>query len=148
MLPRLLDHLIWADRRTADALATLPMPDADLLRLYAHVLGAEAIWLARIAGRESSAPVWPTLSLEECRQLAATNHAEFAALQATLADGGTGRVVSYANTRGERFSNTVDEILHHVCLHGMYHRGQVMLGVRQEDGTPQSTDFIVFARGA
>nr|MBP6444806.1 hypothetical protein [Gemmatimonadales bacterium] len=39
-------------------------------------------------------------------------------------------------------------ILHHVCLHGMYHRGQVMLGIRQEEGTPISTDFIVFARGA
>lgn len=148
MLTRLLDHLIWADVRTADALATLPVPDQELVRLYAHVLGAEAIWLARIAGRETTTLVWPTLSLEECRQLAATNHAEFVALQALLDEGGAERVVSYANTRGERFDNTVNEILHHVCLHGMYHRGQVMLGVRQEDGTPLSTDFIVFARGA
>ena len=148
MLTRLLDHLIWADVRTADALATLPMPDAELLRLYAHVLGAEAVWLARIAGRSGDVLVWPTLSLEECRQLAATNHAEFVTMQGALDDGDGERVVSYANTRGERFDNTVNEILHHVCLHGMYHRGQVMLGIRQEEGTPISTDFIVFARGA
>lgn len=146
MLTRLLDHLIWADRRTADALATLPMPDGELLRLYAHLLGAEAIWLARIAGRDATTLVWPTLSLDECRQLAASNHAEFVAMQAALDDGDAERRVSYANSRGERFTNTVNEILHHVCLHGMYHRGQVMLGIRQEEGTPISTDFIVFAR--
>lgn len=148
MLTRLLDHLIWADLRTADALATLPMPDAELLRLYAHVLGAEAIWLARIAGRDATTLIWPTLSLEECRLLAASNHAEFVALQGALDDGDAERVVSYSTSRGERFDNTVNEILHHVCLHGMYHRGQVMLGIRQEEGTPISTDFIAFARGA
>lgn len=69
-------------------------------------------------------------------------------MQNALDDGDGERVVSYANTRGERFDNTVNEILHHVCLHGMYHRDQVMLGIRQEEGTPISTDFIVFARGA
>ena len=49
---------------------------------------------------------------------------------------------------GASFTNTVEEILHHVVMHGMYHRGQVALGVRHAGGTPLATDFIAFLREA
>jgi len=147
MLPRLLDHLIWADRRTAEALATLGGPDADLLRGYGHILAAEAVWLTRIAEQPNNVSVWPSYTLDECLALGARNHAEFERLARDVEAGVGERVVTYTNSRGESFSNTVSEILHHVCLHGMYHRGQVMQGVRERGGTPLATDFIVYARG-
>lgn len=56
------------------------------------------------------------------------------------------RTISYTNTKGAAFNNTVEEILHHMVMHGMYHRGQVARGVRQAGGVPLPTDFIVYVR--
>jgi len=146
MLPRLLNHLIWADERTAQSLASLPAPDAELTKAYAHILGAEATWLARINGEPPVAP-WPELDTAGCAALAAKNHTAFRALIAGMTTDALARQISYSRSDGPTFTNTVEEILHQLVLHGMYHRGQVARGVRQGGGTPLPTDFIVFVRG-
>ena len=147
MIPRLIEHLIWADDRTNDALATVPAPPRALLRIQSHLLGAQATWLARINAENSPVPIWPELDLAGCRDLAQQTHAGFVSLLAKLEDPLHPRAVTYTNTRGETFTSSVDDILHHVALHSMYHRGQVMSGVRQQGGDPMPTDFIAFARG-
>ncbi|MEO5798694.1 MAG: DinB family protein [Gemmatimonadales bacterium] len=144
MLPRLIDHLIWADDRVADSLATLSVPDPALLKIYSHVLGAEAIWIARITGIPSEIAVFPEFDLPTCREVAARNHVSLKAIP--LTEAGRARTLTYTNQRGETYTNSVDEILHHVCMHGMHHRGQVIRGVRQGGGTPIGTDFITFVR--
>lgn len=145
MLPHLIAHLIWADDRVADSLATLGAPDPELLAIYGHVLGAEAVWIARLNGMPSDIPVFPEFDLATCREVARRNHASLQVIP--LDDAGRARTVTYTNSKGDTFSSTVDEILHHVCLHGMHHRGQVIRGVRQGGGTPLVTDFIAFVRG-
>lgn len=146
MLPRLLNHIIWSDERTAQSLASLPAPDAELTKLYAHILGAEATWLARING-ESPIGAWPEFDAAACAALAARNHLAFRALISTMTPDSLARPIAYSRSDGPSFTNTVEEILHQLVLHGMYHRGQVARGVRQGGGTPLPTDFIVFARG-
>jgi uncharacterized damage-inducible protein DinB len=146
MLPRLLDHLIWADRRTAESLATLETVPADLLATWAHLLAAEAVWLARLDGVAPPVPVWPTLTLAECADLAERNHAALARYAGEGDPARHDRQVTYHNTRGQAFTNTVAEILHHVVLHGMYHRGQLAHAVRAGGGTPLATDLIAFLR--
>ena len=146
MLPRLLDHLRWADRRTAESLATLESVPADVLTTWAHLLAAEAVWLARLEGVAPPVPVWPTLTLAECADLAERNHAVLARYGGTDEAKDHDRPVTYHNTRGQAFTNTVAEILHHVVLHGMYHRGQLASAVRRGGGTPLATDLIAFLR--
>ena len=147
MLSRLIEHMIWADLRTNDALATLAMPAAAILRLQAHILGSQATWLARIAGEHATVPAWPELDLAGCRALAAQTHAAFRSRVATFDYPSRPHAVTYTNSRGETLTSTVDDILHHVVMHAMYHRGQVMLGIRTSGGVPQPTDFMVFTRG-
>jgi uncharacterized damage-inducible protein DinB len=147
-LSRLLRHLSWADERTAQALASLPLPDPELTKLFAHVLGAEAVWLARIAGEPASVTPWPTLDIAACLALAKKNHAAIETLAASLTDAELARTISYTNTKAASFTNSVDDILHHVVMHGMYHRGQVALGVRHAGGAPLATDFVAYLREA
>jgi len=147
-LSRLLRHLLWADERTAQALASLPAPDPELTKLFAHVLGAEAVWLARIAGEPATVMAWPALDIAACTALANQNHAAIETLAASLTDAELARTISYTNTKGVSFTNSVDDILQHVAMHGMYHRGQVALGVRQAGGTPLATDFVAYLREA
>jgi uncharacterized damage-inducible protein DinB len=144
MLTRLIDHLVWADRRAAAALESLPDGDANALLLYAHVVGAEAVWIARITG-DAVPSAWEPLDLDECRGAADRCHQQ---LRALLNDPRrtTDERIHYVNSRGEAFDNSVDEILHHVVMHGMYHRGQIMLLARAGGGTPLATDFIAYVR--
>ena len=145
-LTKLVDHLEWADAATQRVLETAPGSDTRALTVYAHILGAEAVWLARIAGRPADVAVWPTLSLDESRALGLQNVVELKALLAS--DSGIDREIDYRNSAGQSFRSKVEDILLHVCLHGAYHRGQIAQMIRQGGGEPAPTDFIAFIRGA
>jgi uncharacterized damage-inducible protein DinB len=147
-LKKLVDHMAWADGAALTALSDAPGTDARGLVLYSHVLGAEATWLARIAGRPSDVAVWPTLAIDEAAALAARNAAELRALVEPLTPDDLAREIQYRNSAGREFRSTLEDILLHVALHGSYHRGQVALVVRGGGGEPIATDYIGFIRGA
>lgn len=148
MLERLFAHLRWADSRTLTALRAAPPPPAKALELYAHILGAEHVWLARLRQQPATSAVWPQLNLDGCSALAAANHAGFAEFMGTLDDAAPEREIPYTNSAGNSFTSSVSDILLHVALHGCYHRGQVGLLLRSAGSEPQPTDYIAFVRGA
>ena len=147
-LRKLIEHLEWADSAALGALRASGTSDARPLTIYSHVLGAEAVWLARLAGRPSDVAVWPVLTLEQAAALAARNAAELSALVSSLGPDDLGREIDYRTTDGRAFRSTTEDILLHVALHGSYHRGQIALLIRGAGGEPASTDYIAFARGA
>ena len=147
-LLNLMDHAMWADAQALAAIGSIDAscPErAQATRLYAHVAGAEHIWLSRLAGRAAVHPVWPELSLEAAAGLATES---LVGLRA-FADAPTealGREIEYRTTTGQLFRNTAADILSQVALHGSYHRGQIALLARHGGGAPVATDYIVFAR--
>lgn len=146
-LRKLVDHLVWADARVLEGLRTSAGSDPRALELYAHVLGAEHVWLSRISGKQASVAVWPMLTLDGCARLAAEN---VGALRRLLADAEPPmltREVRYTNSAGRTYDSRIEDILLHVALHGAYHRGQVALIVRMAGGVPAPTDYIAFVRG-
>ena len=147
-LDTLYRHLAWADNRVLESLGRAAAPDPSALELFAHVLGAEHVWLARIHGRAAEVPVWPSLDLAECAALARENAEGYGALLRTLEPGGERRTVSYRNSAGHAHASTLEEILLHVAMHGSYHRGQIALLVRAGGAVPAASDFIAFVRGA
>lgn len=147
-LSKLLDHLRWADLRVLDSLRAMPHPDARALELYAHVLGAEHVWLSRIMERAPRVAVWPSLTLEPAAVLAAENEAGLRALVATRSPEALQRRVAYTNSTGVSFESTLEDMLLQVVLHGCYHRGQIAMLVRGAGGEPAPTDYIAFIRGA
>ena len=52
------------------------------------------------------------------------------------------RMVEYRNSKGEAWSNRVEDILTHVLMHSAYHRGQIALEMRASGAQPAYTDFI------
>jgi len=50
--------------------------------------------------------------------------------------------VSYTNSKGEAWTNTVEEILTHVTIHSAYHRGQIASSLRSAGMEPAYTDYI------
>lgn len=145
---RLYTHAQWADARTLHSIVDSEHLPARALELFAHVLGAEHVWLSRVRGTAPHVTVSPTLSVAECDALMHENHDGYTSLLDELAPGDLQRAVTYRNSAGHEFTSTLQDILTQVAMHGSYHRGQVAALVRAAGDTPQPTDFIAFARGA
>lgn len=147
-ISRLYEHLWWADERCGRSLAAMDDPPHELIALYAHIAGAELVWIDRIEGVPLTADVWPEVDLSEARSLADTARERYRDFLERLEPGTLHESVAYINSAGSQFESTVEDILLHVALHGTYHRGQVARGVREAGADPEPTDYIAFTRGA
>lgn len=145
---RLFEHLWWADERCGQSLAAMDNPPEELVGLYAHIIGAELVWIDRIEGVPPTADVWPEGSLSDARSLADTARDRYRDFLERLEPGTLEEYVAYINSAGDQFESSVGDILLHVALHGAYHRGQVARGVRANGSDPEPTDYIAFIRGA
>jgi uncharacterized damage-inducible protein DinB len=149
LLASLYRHAAWANREVLSALRATPGTDPRALEQFAHVLGAEHVWLSRIRGETARFAVWPALTLDECAALAAENESRFDSILNSANDGGDlERVIRYVNSAGQAFTNRLVDLLVHVAMHGSYHRGMVSQRTRDGGGSPAPTDFIAFIRGA
>lgn len=147
LLARLLEHNDWADRRVLAGLRQASHASLAVLELTGHLLGAEAIWLARLEGRSSTVAVWPRLSVSACEALVDENRTGYAAFLGRLDEAALARPVHYVNSAGQAFDSRVDDILMHVALHGSYHRGQISSALRAAGVAPLPSDYIAFVRG-
>ena len=53
-LDRMVRSMVWADHMVLTALRDCPEAPSEGVRLFAHVLAAEEIWLSRIEDRPAS----------------------------------------------------------------------------------------------
>jgi len=112
------------------------------MRLLAHGIGAQMLWLDRLQNRSSQIPVWPDLSLTDCAAKLNESEAGWRAYLEGLSDNVLTAPCNYTNSKGEVWENSVLDVLSHVLLHSAYHRGQIALEVRRSGQTPASTDYI------
>jgi uncharacterized damage-inducible protein DinB len=147
LLQRLVDHMTWADSQVLAKLRTAP-EDTAALKWYAHVLAAERIWYLRLHGQDwTTQRVWPALSLDECSALSEQNSSQIQQLVQKLKDDEMEKTVTYINSAGDTFTNSVSDVVTHVALHGVHHRGQIAASLRSNGIDPPVLDFIRFARG-
>lgn len=114
-------------------------------RIAAHLLAAQHIWLTRVRQEPFNGQVWPAeLPRQEWLSLLTHQVNDWKAYLETVTDWECR--ISYQNSRGEGFENSLLEILQHLMLHGSYHRGQMMVLLRPLVETIPATDFIFHAR--
>ncbi len=140
---RLIRAMAWADERALAAIRAADNPEA--LRLFAHALGAEEVWLSRVEGRPATLAVWPDLTIEQAAEASARNAAGWLALVERQPDDAWGRPITYRTTAGDELQTALSDIVTHVVIHGAYHRGQV---ARVLGPASVGTDFIIFTREA
>lgn len=140
-------HMAWADSRTLDSLIRSRGEPDNARLIYAHVLGAEHVWLARLRRDPPTVAVWPELDLKGCARLAMENAEALGAFMHSIDAADIEREVEYTNSAGLTFRSKVSDILLHLFLHGTYHRGQVALLLRSSGAVPEPTDYIAFVRG-
>lgn len=144
-LDRLVDHMEWADGRALEVVRETG--EERSLRLLAHVLATERVWLARIrTGDSSGLEIWPDVTVDECEEMLRENLRRYRSFADSVSEEGLRREAAYRNSSGTEFETPVGEILLHVALHGAYHRGQIARETRVAGDEPVNTDFIQFVR--
>jgi len=132
----------WANREVLDSLQALNAPPERSVKLLAHILSAERLWLERLLVQKQTAPVWPLSTLAQCKLEVDQLPGLWKNYLTALGEAGLARSLTYKNTKGESFSSQKQDILLHVVMHSAYHRGQIAADMRAAGFTPPYTDFI------
>jgi uncharacterized damage-inducible protein DinB len=139
---QLVSYDEWANLEVIESFRGAGNPPARALKLLAHVVAAEHVWLARLLQRQSPLPVWPELTLEQCAEQVRQLSVSWRDYLADDSPSSLDRLVTYKNSKGESWTSSVRDILTHVFMHSAYHRGQIAADMRQAGHVPAYTDFI------
>src|SRR5450755_3759550 len=123
------DH--WANRECLAAMRAAEPVSPDTVGRMAHILSAQKLWLERILRQHQSMAVWPMATIEDCRtqvdEMSAAWRNYLNQFANQFPPGSLDDKVEYRNSKGEPWSNRVEDILTHVLFHSAYHRGQIAL---------------------
>ncbi|MGB0887672.1 MAG: DinB family protein [Vicingaceae bacterium] len=110
--------------------------------LLCHSLNAHQIWNSRITN-EQPIGVFEIHSLNDCFKL---NQSNFDKTKIILQDENFQTNVSYQNSKGVNYNNTVQQILFHISNHNSYHRGQLISELKNQGIEPIISDYICYRR--
>jgi uncharacterized damage-inducible protein DinB len=136
----------WATRQTAESIVSLKKKNNKSEELLSHIISAQKIWLNRILGRNTVIDPWHKLTQEDWIPQSIPITAEWINLLESFKENDFERRIEYTNTKGEKFFNTVKDIIVQVINHSTYHRAQIAQLVRQSGGEPAKTDYIIYQR--
>jgi uncharacterized damage-inducible protein DinB len=143
----LFEYDYWANCEAIASLGSLKETSERVEKVLGHVIGAQRVWLARFEAPGAQPPdPWPRLPAAEAALAVDDLHRRWMALVSKLGQGGFPRDLRYRNTKGAEFSTPVEDVLLHLIIHSAYHRGQIAAAVREADGKPAATDYIVYVR--
>jgi uncharacterized damage-inducible protein DinB len=154
-IQELLRYNTWANARMLDAVEVLDSGQftralggsySSVQGTLTHMVWAEWVWLERWKGGSPkqlfSAEEFPTVSDVRARWLEIQASQE--AFGETLTAQQLARVLRYTNRREEVWEYALWRMIHHLCNHSTYHRGQVTNMLRMLGAQPAATDFLVF----
>src|SRR5438552_16106993 len=110
-LRRLFAYDDWANREVLSSLRTAPNPPPQSLKLTAHILSAEGLWLARLKQQKPALSVWPELALAQCKAEADVLGASWTSYLEECREAGLSRHISHVNSRGDTRSSRAKDVL-------------------------------------
>ncbi|MCO0601187.1 damage-inducible protein DinB [Peribacillus butanolivorans] len=146
-IQKMYEHLNWANQRILETLQSIEDKNQEVSRLFSHILLAEKVWITRLRGLDSSRlAIWSEVDIEVCAELVMQNKVSLTTFLTNLSNTDLDKLISYTNSKGKEFKNSVRDILTHVALHGQYHRGQINSRLRADGFESVNIDFITFVR--
>jgi uncharacterized damage-inducible protein DinB len=158
--PTLLELFRYNDQ-TNDRLLALarPLTDAQLdqsidvglgsiRRILRHVLAGEATWLKRWSGNVETP--WPdekiSLSIDELSAAFAEMRAARTAYFQSISDADLDRVQPYRDSKGNRFTATLRQMLLQGALHSHHHRAQIGNALKRVASVVTDLDYMQTVR--
>ena len=150
------DYHHWANRRLFELASGLG--DAvtrgmgahwsfpTLKGMFAHIYGADNIWLTRWKGSSPSRLLGDAdfASVGDLRAKWDTLEAEQRAFVAGLAEADLTRPLVYRNTEGQEFTVALGALLQHVVNHATHHRSEAATMITLISGSPPDTGINTY----
>ncbi len=111
--------------------------------LMAHIINAHSIWLERIEKLPNSIGPFKHQTLVELLPL---NDKNTEATVEVLKSKALEERIDYVNSQGQKFENSIHEILIHLLNHFTYHRGQINQLLVAEGHKAMVSDYIFYNR--
>jgi uncharacterized damage-inducible protein DinB len=155
---QLADYNAWANGRIYAASAELSDEERKAKRpsffgsihaTFNHLLVADRVWLARIAGGESGITRLDQELYADFAELRAARMSEderITAVVASYKDDDLSETLRYRNMAGEEQATQMAFVLGHLFNHQTHHRGQVHGMLSGTDVAPPSLDLIYLVR--
>ena len=136
----------WATKETIESIKKLTQPSERIISIISHIIAAQQLWFNRIIDDKSTLKPWEVYTVDECLKKSDEITLRWINFLEHTSDDGLEKVIHYTNTVGDKYENTVKDILTHVINHSSYHRAQIALLVKDAGGKPAVTDYIVYQR--
>jgi uncharacterized damage-inducible protein DinB len=115
--------------------------------LMGHLVAARRMWLFRLGVlREDTDLFTREITLAELPAQISQMEKLWSQYLSQLDDTELVRVFEYQSYEGQRFRNTVEDILTQLFGHSWYHRGQIALLLRSIGAEPAVTDIVFWTR--
>ncbi|MGH7349679.1 MAG: DinB family protein [Candidatus Rokuibacteriota bacterium] len=150
------DYHRWANRRLFDLAAGLGKETAremgahwsfpTLKAMFAHVYGADHVWLTRWKGASPSRLLGDAdfASMADLRARWDALEAEQRAFVEGLGEADLTRPVHYRNTEGKELTVALGALLHHVVNHATHHRSEAATMITLISGSPPDTGINTY----
>lgn len=140
---QLFEHEHWANLKVLETLILTKEPPQRAIEVFSHTIAAQRIWLDRMIDNKTELKVWEVFDTKIMLELLEINYSD---LNKLLDNQDINQLINYQNSQGEPFTNTINQILTHLALHASYHRGQVVLLLKNQVDSLPTTDYIFYIR--
>ncbi|MGE5431547.1 MAG: DinB family protein [Syntrophomonadaceae bacterium] len=136
----------WANNQVLEAFMQ-PVDNAeDITRLFSHIISVQKLWLDRIQNNKVIFEFWNNYSVEGCIKISKESSSDWLKFLESLEEEDFSNKISYVNTKGEAYQNSIEDILAHVINHSTYHRAQIAMMLRKAEAVPPVTDYVFYRR--
>ena len=133
------------EQLTKEIISSFP----SLRKTLFHIWDAEGIWLARLNGSSPSFGLSNSFagSTKEAYTALLSNSKKIVEHVEAKDESYFEKLLQYSNTKGDKFENSVHDVVQHCMNHSTFHRGQIITMLRQLGFTKLfPTDYIAFCR--
>jgi len=140
----LFEYNQYANQRFIQSFFEDGFGDESGIRLFSHMVNAHHVWNARLLGKPPMFEIWEIHVMNSFLEVDKENHRRTFQLLEQTED--FDKSISYTNSKGTAFENSVSQILMHLVNHTTYHRGQLARMIREQGIDPPNSDYIFYKR--
>jgi uncharacterized damage-inducible protein DinB len=149
----LKDHLIklleadaWATQVLAETIEKTNAPDDRSLLLFSHLLSSYSMWLSRVRGKEITTALFQERTLQESKRLMQEIFPELLSYLRAADEPEINRIIQFTfPLDGSQRQLSVADAITHLVTHSTYHRGQIMVRLKEKVDNLPLTTYIAYA---